>query len=958
MAETTPAAAARFRTVAIAVSSFSAIACVVTFVFALRDGDRVRVFGWSSVRQPGGTYALRVAPDGAAANRLETGDVVLAMNGDRRFGRWWPTRARTLIEGDAEYSLTVRRSGQEHTVTLRPSVSQDPVKRNFLLSLALGGTVWCVVATLIALFRSDLPAARAAYAAGITMGLYFFGEVLFSVIPPSPLPPGWFALQRSVSFFAPLHLAIGLDFYLRFPHANPPRPLRWLRALVYTTCGFVALTGSVPEFGLMLLGVDRYVVGWTVIAPIEFWFSPIVLVSQALVGVGVLAALAHSYRHVERADDRRRLRWIVWGTVAGVTPFAVVSALRALGQFVPALQGITAGWNTPANLATTLIPISFGYAIIKHQVFDITVVIRRGMQYLLAKQALQVLVFLPVAALVYGVIVHSDEPIGRLLVTNSTYLYVLGVAVVSLRFRTRLMRWVDRRFFRETYDRERILVKLVEDVGQMDSASAVSKLVSHEIEAAFHPRCLFIWYREADRSSLALSYSSGGYIHTAELGPAAPLVQLAERENRIIEVSGSPAVESLSAADRAWLRETGVRLIVPMSDADRHLAGLLMLGEKKSEEPYSSADLALLQAIARQIALARENARLKERADDDRRIRHDVLSKLETALVNLLKECPRCGACYDTTETICRDDGAVLTLTLPVERTIAGKYRLERLLGRGGMGAVYEASDLRLARAVAVKILLGRAFGDRQALRRFEREAQAAARLTHPNVVAVYDFGPVGADGAFIAMELVRGRTLRAELRRHGICPPAVAAEWFEQVLAGVEAAHAQGIVHRDLKPENAIIATGPDGRDRVKVLDFGLAKLVASGNEDTGLTQAGAVMGTLGYMAPEQMTGGSVDERTDIFALGVMIAESVTGTRPFDGKTTGELLLAIGQQPVRFNGDGPHWRELERVLQVAVAGAPANRYRQVSELVAGVLPALRAFPRAASNSDEPTRMA
>ena len=121
---------------------------------------------------------------------------------------------------------------------------------------------------------------------------------------------------------------------------------------------------------------------------------------------------------------------------------------------------------------------------------------------------------------------------------------------------------------------------------------------------------------------------------------------------------------------------------------------------------------------------------------------------------------------------MCPSDGSELTLSLPVERTIDGKYRLDRLIGKGGMGAVYEAADLRLSRSVAVKIMLGRAFGDRQALRRFEREAQACARLTHPNIITVFDFGAVGADGAFLVMEFVQGRTLEARARPPRRLPP------------------------------------------------------------------------------------------------------------------------------------------------------------------------------------------
>ena len=406
------------------------------------------------------------------------------------------------------------------------------------------------------------------------------------------------------------------------------------------------------------------------------------------------------------------------------------------------------------------IPLSFAYAIVKHRVFDITVVIRRGLQYLLAKNALRGLLLLPAAGLAYGLVVH-DQPIGQLLRTHSAYIYLLAAGIVSLLFRTQLSHWLDRRFFREAYDRERILLSLIQDVEKLESASSVSKLVSQELESAFHPTCLFVWYREADKPNLSLSYSSGGYLHSVELGPTSPLVRLAERESAVISLPLTRA-DDLAADDRAWLDEAGVRLIVPIAGADRHLLGLLMLGDKKSEEPYSPDDVRLLQAIARQIGAARETVRLKDRVDEDRRIRHDVLAHLETGHVTLLKECPACGACYDAPATACAADGAELQLSLPVERTIDRKYRLDRLLGKGGMGAVYEAADLRLARPVAVKIMLGRAFGDRQALRRFEREAKAAALLhAGPNVVEVYDYGDDLSGGLpYLVMELLDGEDL------------------------------------------------------------------------------------------------------------------------------------------------------------------------------------------------------
>ena len=252
-----------------------------------------------------------------------------------------------------------------------------------------------------------------------------------------------------------------------------------------------------------------------------------------------------------------------------------------------------------------------------------------------------------------------------------------------------------------------------------------------------------------------------------------------------------------------------------------------MLGDKKSDEPYSTDDR---EAVAGDRATDRARARQRASQRPGRSaivdVRDDVLAHLATGAFNVLKECPTCGACYDAAATACSADASELTLSLPVERTIDGRYRLDRLIGKGGMGAVYEAADLRLSRSVAVKIMLGRAFGDRQALRRFEREAQVCAQLTHPNIITVFDFGAVGADGAFLVMEFVEGRTLRRRAQ-----PPRVSARiggrrlWFEQICEGMAAAHQRQIVHRDLKPENILISATATGGEIVKVLDFGLAQ-------------------------------------------------------------------------------------------------------------------------------------
>jgi len=391
----------------------------------------------------------------------------------------------------------------------------------------------------------------------------------------------------------------------------------------------------------------------------------------------------------------------------------------------------------------------------------------------------------------------------------------------------------------------------------------------------------------------------------------------------------------------------GVRLIVPIAGMRDQLVGVLLLGERKSEEPYSATDRSLLQSLAVQIGLVYENQHLQERVRRDADVRRDVLARLDDRRVSLLKECPACGLCYDSAPdgregmTRCERDGAELALTLPIERTLDGKYRLDRAIGRGGFGAVFEASDLRLQRQVAAKVMIGSLFGDQTALRRFEREARAAAKIDHQHITRVHDYGTVGTGGAFLIMELVAGRSWRAELQKTGLVSPLRASEWFRQLLDGLQFAHGMGIVHRDLKPENVMIVQTADG-DTVKIMDFGLAKMIDAG---TGATEsvsiAGTAMGTIGYMAPEALTGGLVDERADLFAIGVMVVETVTGTRPFAGQTPEQLLTALLRNEYHLPGTSPEIRALDAIVQQCLAKDPRDRCGSAAELARDLVPAL-----------------
>ncbi|HEX6084762.1 MAG TPA: protein kinase [Thermoanaerobaculia bacterium] len=228
------------------------------------------------------------------------------------------------------------------------------------------------------------------------------------------------------------------------------------------------------------------------------------------------------------------------------------------------------------------------------------------------------------------------------------------------------------------------------------------------------------------------------------------------------------------------------------------------------------------------------------------------------------------------------------------QNTMLGPYQIITLIGEGGMGAVYRAKDTRLGRDVAVKVLTNVTFSDRERLVRFEQEARATGMLNHPNLLTVYDVGRDEEDNPFLVTEMLEGETLRARLER-GPLSPRKAVDAALQMAQGLAAAHEKGIVHRDLKPDNIFL--NRDGR--LKILDFGIAKLTArAGAEgptfEMAATEPGMVMGTVGYMSPEQVRGEAVDHRSDIFSLGTIFFEMLTGARAFKRDSAVETLTAI----------------------------------------------------------------
>jgi serine/threonine-protein kinase len=262
-----------------------------------------------------------------------------------------------------------------------------------------------------------------------------------------------------------------------------------------------------------------------------------------------------------------------------------------------------------------------------------------------------------------------------------------------------------------------------------------------------------------------------------------------------------------------------------------------------------------------------------------------------------------------------------------IGQTIQGKYQVVKLLGEGGMGCVYEAHQ-RLGdtiRKVAVKTLHPHLSHDPKIIARFEREVGTVAALTHPNTIQVYDFGKTDDGTLYIAMEFVEGRSVADVLEKDGPMPPERVVKILEQVAGSLEEAHAHGIIHRDLKPDNIVLCDKAGQKDWVEVLDFGIAKRGSETDpNEQKLTQQGMVLGTPPYMSPEQFTGQPIDKRSDVYALGVMAYEMLTGRLPFSGSTAWEWATAhmtaqptpIESQPLGSAVPVPMKEAIKRALE------------------------------------------
>jgi tRNA A-37 threonylcarbamoyl transferase component Bud32 len=578
-------------------------------------------------------------------------------------------------------------------------------------------------------------------------------------------------------------------------------------------------------------------------------------------------ALALNYRRLTDVNERRRVRVLVFGAAAGV--LALVAVILAV--VIPALRdGVFGRFLLAPSPGAALVisaflafPASFAYAVIRHRLFDVRVIVRQGLQYAMARSVLLSAVPLLAAAFLLDIFIHRQESLAVIIAARALTYAVLGAGAAILYWkRQEWLDGIDRRFFRDRYNAQRVLQQVVLDVKEAKSFEEAAGEVVKQIEAALHPEFVSLLRRAPDQLELRSIACTPAHHQPPEMLVSGKVMAFLRLVEKPVQLSASTLVaDALHGEEMKLVQEHRMDLLVPITVGPDRTESLLVLGPKRSEEPYSREDEKLLSAIAANLALL------------------SASTAGGTPDQQSFQECTRCGGCFNSGQTVCTEDGAAL-VRVYMPRILAKRYRLERCVGRGGMGSVYSGLDEALERPVAIKVIRPDLIEQAEMRTRFHREARAAAGLIHQNVITIYDFG-IERQHPFIVMELLSGRTLRLELECSKTLSPERTTEILEGVCAAIEEAHRRQFLHRDIKPENIFLATTPTG-EVVKVLDFGLAKAFGISGMSSTTTAAAGIAGTPCYMAPEQLSGERPGPSSDVWALGVVAYEMLTGAHPF----------------------------------------------------------------------------
>jgi len=712
-----------------------------------------------------------------------------------------------------------------------------------------------------------------------------------------------------------------LLFSLSFPKSLLNR--RWAWVLLAVLAG-PALAGGLAIDYMMLFSA-RGAVG-----AFPLWFL-------GIVGAATLGSLAASviilgvnYFTLREVNEKRRIRLIVFGLLlfladclAGIV-FSLSPKTFWLSRL--AFSALVFG------LMQIPFTICVAYAVLRQRLFQVRLIVRQSLQYAIARGVL--LVPIPVLAgiLIFDLMAHKNQPFAVLLSAHGwAYALMAVVGIVAHTKRSQWMNVLDRRFYREHYDAQQLLRQTVDEIRASSRLAEVAPKAAARIEQALHPEFVAILMREPSEPVYRCVASVPPEIQPRPLRVDSKLIAVFRLFAKPLQISLAESgwlKQQLPSEDTDFLREARIDLMVPIAIAPQGREALMVLGVKKSEEPYSEEDQELLSGIASALAL--------------------LLERPFTTASGGFEECPRCGSCYDSGARRCSNEGSPLT-PMHFHRLLSSRYRLEKRLGRGGMGTVYKAIDTSLERAVALKLIREDLITSVEAAERFRREAKTAASFAHPNLVTVYDFGVDSETRVFLVMELLEGATLRQHLEQHKTVAVPQILQVVGDVCAGLEAAHQHGLVHRDLKPENIFLT-----RNGVtKILDFGLAKFLLPSNAAaaTADTVSGVLLGTPQYMSPDQLHGEPVSPMWDLWALAVVTYEMLTGTHPFAAVSLAQMQFAIVHG--RFAAVSVHSldapAEWQQFFERALNPDPSERPKSASEFRSELAKAFAVVGKSAS---------
>jgi hypothetical protein len=595
-------------------------------------------------------------------------------------------------------------------------------------------------------------------------------------------------------------------------------------------------------------------------------------------------------------SERRRVALFLAGIVAGSIPFWVTILLKAISPSVREwMDAPTQRWIGlyVVRMASMTIPVAAAYSVLVHHVLDVKLVIRRALQYALARYAVLAATIVPFLILVTYIYRNRNETISELLSGTGPLVLITAtvLGLLTLQVRQSVLAAIDRRFFREHYDSRQILTSLVEGSRRASSPRELAELLSVEIDRALHLERISVLVLDAARGELLDHRQSV----TAVLS-ASPLATLVSDQEGPLDIDWEKERSPLARMpehDREWLRESRFRLLVPLIASEGTLVGILALGAKKSELPFSKEDRWLLSTIGASAALNLEN-RIKVSSPGDWPFSRADAGGTDaaSAVPDLAQECESCGRMAPPDAEKCRScEGGLKKASVPY--VLLSKFRFEQRLGAGGMGVVYRAMDMTLGRRVAIKTLprISMEFASR-----LRREARAMAAVTHENLALVY--GVESWYGSpLLVVELLEGGTLGQQLRVRKL--DVLPAIDLGITLAGVlSTLHLAGVLHRDIKPSNV----GYTSTGVVKLLDFGLAKILddsraagGSGAYETAyddlddvpahaltvLTVTRCAVGTPIYLSPEAARGYNPDPTFDLWALAVVLFEAISGAHP-----------------------------------------------------------------------------